>query len=398
MRRGPIDFPCLTFTRTRIASSQIMIDRQNASPSSPSFTNEDRAYMSRALSLAERALYTTSPNPRVGCVIVRDGSVVGEGWHERPGGAHAEVNALAQARGEAAGATVYVTLEPCNHFGRTPPCVNALIESKVARIVAASRDPNRIAQGGFERLREAGIRVESGLLNDEARELNIGFFARLERGRPWLRMKIAASLDGMTALDNGKSQWITHPEARKDGHHFRARSCAVLTGIGTVRDDDPQLTVRDVETTRQPHRVLIDSRFEVPLNAKILAGGNVLVAGALDDPARIQALQSAGPEVLVLPNPHGKVGLSDLVAELGRRGWNEIHVEAGTKLNGSLMREGLIDEIVVYLAPCLIGDSGRGMFNLPKLESLDARVPLTIRDVRMIGPDVRVIARVAARP
>lgn len=362
------------------------------------FTDEDRAYMSRALSLAERALYTTSPNPRVGCVIVRDGRVVGEGWHERPGGAHAEVAALAKARGEAAGATVYVTLEPCNHFGRTPPCVQALLESKVARIVAAIQDPNPIAQGGAERLREAGIRVEFGLMEDEARELNIGFFARHARGRPWLRMKIAASLDGMTALDNGKSQWITHAEARRDGHHFRARSCAVLTGIGTVRDDDPQLTVRDVETTRQPLRVLIDSRFDVPLNAKILAGGNLLVAGALDDAAKIRALQSAGAEVLVLPNPHGKVELADLVAELGRRGWNEIHIEAGNKLNGSLMREGLIDEIVVYLASSLIGDSGRGMFNLPKLESLDARIPLTIRDVRMIGPDVRVIARVGTHP
>jgi diaminohydroxyphosphoribosylaminopyrimidine deaminase / 5-amino-6-(5-phosphoribosylamino)uracil reductase len=364
----------------------------------PSFTDEDRAYMSRALSLAERALYTSSPNPRVGCVIVRDGRVVGEGWHERPGGAHAEVAALATAGGDAAGATVYVTLEPCNHFGRTPPCVHALVESKVARVFAATQDPNPIAQGGAERLRESGIRVDFGLLEDEARELNIGFFARHARGRPWMRMKIAASLDGMTALDNGKSKWITHAEARRDGHHFRARSCAVLTGIGTVRDDDPQLNVRDVETTRQPLRVLIDSRFEVPLNAKILTGGNVLVAGALDDTAKIQALQSAGAEVLVLPNPHGKVELADLAAELGRRGWNEVHIEAGNKLNGSLMREGLIDEIVVYLAPSLIGDSGRGMFNLPTLTSLDLRVPLTIRDVRMIGPDVRVIARVGTLP
>ncbi len=377
----------------RIANPLIMAARQT---DTPTFTDEDRAYMTRALSLAERALYTTSPNPRVGCVIVRDGRVVGEGWHERPSGPHAEVAALAQAGGDTEGATVYVTLEPCNHFGRTPPCANALVEANVARVVLAGRDPNPIAQGGAERLRAADIRVEFGLMENEAHELNIGFFARHARGRPWVRMKIAASLDGMTALDNGKSQWITHAEARRDGHHFRARSCAVLTGIGTVRDDDPQLTVRDVETARQPLRVLVDSRFEVPLTAKILAGGNVLVAGAVDDAAKIQELEMAGAEVLVLPNPHGKVELPALLGELARRGWNEIHVEAGHKLNGSLMREGLVDEIVVYLAPSLIGDRGRGMFNLPVLTSLDGQVPLTIRDVRMIGPDVRLIARVRA--
>jgi len=358
------------------------------------FSEEDRAYMSRALSLAERGLYTTSPNPRVGCVVVRDGRVVGEGWHERAGAAHAEVMALAQAGGEAAGATAYVTLEPCNHFGRTPPCVDALLAAQVTRVVAASRDPNPMANGGAERMRAAGIRVEFGLLADEARELNIGFFARHERGRPWVRMKIAASLDGMTALDNGQSQWITHAEARRDGHHFRARACAVLTGIGTVKDDDPQLNVRDVPTTRQPQRILVDSRFEVAPSARILAGGNVLVAGAVDDPKRTDPLQAKGCEVLVLPNPHGKVELPDLFAELGRRGMNEVHVEAGTRLNGSLLREGMVDELVVYLAPGIIGASGRGMFHLPALERLEDQVRLTIRDVRMMGPDVRVIARV----
>jgi diaminohydroxyphosphoribosylaminopyrimidine deaminase / 5-amino-6-(5-phosphoribosylamino)uracil reductase len=362
--------------------------------SAAAFNDEDRAYMSRALLLAERALYTTSPNPRVGCVIVRNGAVVGEGWHVRPGEAHAEIAALGQARGEAEGATVYVTLEPCNHFGRTPPCVNALIDAKVARVVAASRDSNPIARDGAGRLQAAGVIVEFGLMEDAARELNIGFFARHTRGRPWVRMKIAASLDGRTALDNGTSQWITHALARQDGHHFRARSCVVLTGIGTVRDDNPQLTVRDVVTPRQPLRVLVDSRLEVPLDAKILAGGNVLVAAATKDAAKIQALEAIGAKVLVMPNPHGKVELPDLLDELGRRGWNEIHVEAGNRLNGSLLREGLIDELVVYLAPSLIGDSGRGMFSLPALASLDEQVRLTIRDVRMIGPDVRVIARV----
>jgi diaminohydroxyphosphoribosylaminopyrimidine deaminase / 5-amino-6-(5-phosphoribosylamino)uracil reductase len=363
-------------------------------PPTPAFNDEDRAHMSRALMLAERALYTTSPNPRVGCVVVRNGAVVGEGWHERPGEAHAEVAALAQAQGTAKGATVYVTLEPCNHFGRTPPCVNALIDAKIARVIAASRDPNPLASEGAARLRAAGIQVEFGLMEEAARELNIGFFARHTRGRPWVRMKIAASLDGRTALDNGKSQWITHAPARQDGHHFRARSCVVLTGIGTVRDDNPQLTVRDVATTRQPLRVLVDSRLEVALDAKVLAGGNVLVAAATTDAAKIQALEAIGAEVLVMPNPHGKVELPDLLTELGRRGWNEIHVEAGNRLNGSMLREGLIDEIVVYLAPSLIGESGRGMFSLPSLASLDEQVPLTIRDVRMVGPDVRIIARV----
>lgn len=353
--------------------------------------------MARALEIAERALYSSPPNPRVGCVLVRAGRIVGEGWHEKPGGAHAEVLAIADAGAHARGATAYVTLEPCNHFGRTPPCVDAVIKAGIARVVAATPDPNPIARGGAARLRAAGIDVDFGLLADRARELNVGFFARIARGRPWLRMKLAASLDGQTALDNGASQWITGPQARRDGHHFRARACAVLTGIGTVKDDDPQLTVRDVQTARQPPRVLIDSRLEVSLDARILQGGNVLIAAAHDDRARVAALQALGAEVVVFPNPHGKVELADLLGELARRGWNEIHVEAGTKLNGSLLRAGLVDEIVVYLAPSLLGASGRGMFNLPALTSLDQRVQLEIRDACMIGPDLRVIARVIGR-
>ncbi len=361
------------------------------------FTPAEHAHMARALELAERALYSSPPNPRVGCVLVRDGRIVGEGWHEKPGGPHAEVLAIADAGERARGATAYVTLEPCNHFGRTPPCVDAVINAGIARVVAASPDPNPIAKGGADRLRAAGIAVEFGLLADRARELNVGFFARIARGRPWVRMKVAASLDGQTALDNGVSQWITGPDARRDGHHFRARACAVLTGIGTVKDDDPQLNVRDVPTSRQPPRVLIDSRLDVPLDARILHGGGVLIAAAREDRARIEALQAKGAEVVVFPNPLGKVELPDLFAELARRGWNEIHVEAGTKLNGSLMREGLIDELVVYLAPSLLGESGRGMFNLPVLTSLQQRVALEIRDARMIGADLRVIARVVGR-
>ncbi len=358
------------------------------------FSAADQQYMAQALALAERGLFTTSPNPRVGCVIVRDGTVVGTGWHERAGEAHAEVIALRDAGTRAAGGTVYVTLEPCSHHGRTPPCTDALIAAEVARVVAACEDPNPLVAGqGLARLRAAKIDVSVGLLSEPARELNIGFVARMTRGRPWVRMKVAATLDGKTALGNGRSQWITGPEARRDGHAFRARACAVLTGIGTVKDDDPQLTVREVPTTRQPLRVLVDSRLEVPLSARILEGGQVLVAAAVEDPARTAALTACGAEVLAIPNAAGKVELGDLMAELGRRELNEIHVEAGFKLNGSLLAAGVVDELLIYLAPSLIGESGRGMFNLPELTDLAARVQLSIRDVQQIGADLRILAR-----
>ncbi|MBX6392056.1 MAG: bifunctional diaminohydroxyphosphoribosylaminopyrimidine deaminase/5-amino-6-(5-phosphoribosylamino)uracil reductase RibD [Burkholderiales bacterium] len=355
----------------------------------------DHDYMRRALELAARGLYTTTPNPRVGCVIVRDGAIVGEGFHERAGEPHAEVLALRTAGERARGATVYLTLEPCAHYGRTPPCADALIEAGVARVVAAMRDPNpRVAGGGFEKLRAAGIAVETGLMEEQARALNIGFVSRMTRGTPWVRLKVAASLDGKTALANGKSQWITSVEARRDGHAFRARACAILTGIGTVRDDDPRLDVREVETPRQPLKVLVDSRLEAPLDAKLFQSGKVLVAAAVNDEARIAALQARGVEVVVLPNAGGKVDLAELMRELGRRELNEIHVEAGFKLNGSLMREGLVDELLVYLAPSLLGESPSGMFNLPRIEDLDARWRLEFQDVARIGPDVRLLARV----
>jgi len=361
------------------------------------FSPQDNEYMAQALALAERGLFTTTPNPRVGCVIVRDGAVVGAGWHERAGEPHAEVIALREAGPRAAGATVYVSLEPCSHQGRTPPCTDALIAAKVARVVAACEDPNPLVAGeGLARLRAAGIDVGVGLMSETARELNIGFVSRMTRGRPWVRMKVAASLDGKTALGNGRSRWITGPEARRDGHAFRARACAVLTGIGTVKNDDPQLTVRDVPTPRQPLRVLVDSRLEVPLDARILEGGNVLIAGASQDRARAAALAARGAEVLSIPNAAGKVELGKLMTELGRRGLNEVHVEAGFKLNGSLVAAGVVDELVVYLAPSLIGESGQGMFNLPALKDLAASVRLEIRDVRRIGPDVRILARLVA--
>ena len=355
----------------------------------------DQQAMAEALRLAHNGLYTATPNPRVGCVIVRDGRTLGTGWHEKAGGPHAEVVALRAAGSEARGATAYVSLEPCSHRGRTPPCVDALIEAGIARVVAAMQDPNpRVAGSGFAKLRAAGIQVESGLMPDEARELNIGFVSRMNRGRPWVRMKIAASLDGRTALANGRSQWITGPGARRDGHAWRARACAVLTGIGTVRDDDPQLNVREVETSRQPLKVVVDSRLELPLSAKLLGSGKVLVAAAVANKDGIAALQDKGAEVVVLPNARGKVDLPELMRELARRELNEVHVEAGVKLNGSLLAEGLVDELLVYLAPGILGDGARGMFSLPALSDLAQRRLLQFAGVQTIDGDLRILARV----
>jgi diaminohydroxyphosphoribosylaminopyrimidine deaminase/5-amino-6-(5-phosphoribosylamino)uracil reductase len=361
------------------------------------FTDADREFMRRALALAERGLFTTTPNPRVGAVVVRGGELVGEGFHARAGESHAEVNALRAAGSRAAGATVYVTLEPCNHHGRTPPCVDALVAAKVARVVAAMIDPNpKVSGKGFDALRAAGIEVASGLLEDEARQLNIGFVSRLTRGRPWLRLKLAATLDGKTALASGASQWITGAAARRDGHRWRARACAILTGIGTVRDDDPRLTVRDVDTTRQPLKVLVDSRLEVPLAARILEGGNLLVAAAIDSREKVDALRDRGAEVVVLPNDSGKVELGDLARELARRALNEIHVEAGFKLNGSLVAAGLVDELLVYFAPSVIGAGGRGMFDLPAIQRLADAPRLRLLELQPVGEDVRLRARFGA--
>lgn len=359
------------------------------------FSPADQQHMAEALRLAAMGLYTATPNPRVGCVIVRDGEAVGTGWHEKTGGPHAEVLALRAAGARARGATAYVSLEPCSHHGRTPPCVDALIEAGVARVVAAMQDPNsQVAGSGFAALRAAGIAVESGLMQDEARALNAGFVARMSRGRPWLRMKIAASLDGRTALANGKSQWITGPEARRDGHAWRARACALLTGIGTVRDDDPQLDVREVETSRQPLKVVVDSRLQLPLSAKLLARGKVLVAAAVDDRIAITALQDKGAEVVLLPNAQGKVELTELMRELARRELNEVQVEAGYKLNGSLLGAGLVDELLLYLAPSILGDSACAMFNLPELTDLAQKRLVQFADVQTIGSDLRILARV----
>jgi diaminohydroxyphosphoribosylaminopyrimidine deaminase/5-amino-6-(5-phosphoribosylamino)uracil reductase len=359
------------------------------------FTTADHEFMGQALELAGRGLYTTTPNPRVGCVIVGNGVVVGTGWHEKAGMPHAEALALKAAGTRSRGATLYVNLEPCSHHGRTPPCVDAIIDAGVERVVAAMQDPNpKVAGAGFARLRAAGIAVEHGLMEGEARELNFGFFERMTRGRPWVRMKIAASLDGRTALANGKSQWITGEAARADGHRWRARACAILTGFGTVRDDDPQLNVRGVDTPRQPLKIVVDSKFETPPSARLLKDGKTLVVGAANEERKIAALKAAGAEAITIRNDQGKVELFKLMEELARRELNEIHVEAGTKLNGSLLQAGVVDELLVYLAPSVIGDSGRGMFHLPELTELSRSTPLKIREVERVGEDLRILARV----
>lgn len=356
----------------------------------------DHEFMRRALELAARARYHATPNPRVGCVLVRDGRILGEGCTQPPGSNHAEIEALLDMRRnghDAHGSTAYVSLEPCSHFGRTPPCATALIEARVGRVIVAVEDPNPLVAGkGMEMLRSAGIDVRCGLLQHEATEMNIGYFARMNRGRPWARMKIAASLDGKTALGNGVSQWITSEAARADGHAWRARSCAILTGIGTVRQDNPQLNVRLVQTSRQPLKVLVDSRLEVDPQARLFDSEPVLVASARDDETKVRMLRDKGVEVIELPNAEGKVDLVALMRELGRRGINELHVEAGFKLNGSLVRAGVIDELLLYVAPLLIGEA-QGMVHLPALSDLAQARRLVFHDVSAVGEDVRILAR-----
>ncbi len=357
------------------------------------FTAEDHAHMARALQLAARGLYTTTPNPRVGCVIVKDGQVLGEGWHERAGEPHAEIHALRAAGPAARGATAYVSLEPCSHHGRTPPCANALIDAGVARVVAAMRDPNpQVAGNGIELLTLTGVRAEVGLMAAEAEALNIGFVSRMTRGRPWLRLKTASSLDGKTALNNGQSQWITGAAARADVQRWRARSCAILTGVGTVLADDPQMTVRGLDIGRQPLKVVLDSRLRTPPTARILAGG-ALVIGAADLPERRAALSAAGAEVLLLPGADGRIDLEALLAELGRRGVNELQVEAGSVLNGALLAAGLVDEWLAYVAPKVMGDAARGLFGLPELTEMTACRDFRLHQLTQVGADLRLRLR-----
>jgi diaminohydroxyphosphoribosylaminopyrimidine deaminase/5-amino-6-(5-phosphoribosylamino)uracil reductase len=349
-----------------------------------------------ALELAAKGMNTTTPNPRVGCVIVKENQIIGTGYTQPVGHAHAEVQALNDVadRGfDAEGATVYVTLEPCSHHGRTPPCADALIRARVARVVAAIADPNPLVAGqGLAKLEAAGIQVTCGVLEQEAREINIGFLSRMQRGKPWVRMKTAASLDGMTALHDGTSQWITGQEARADGHVWRARACAILTGIGTVMEDDPQLNVRAIDTPRQPQRIVVDSHLQISPHARVLDGGGTWIVAAQADAAKEKILRDLGHEVILLPNESGKVDLPALITELGRRQINELHVEAGFKLNGSLIREGCVDELLVYLAPSLLGDAQR-MFNLAPLDTLEHKKSLSFHEVKQIGPDLRILAR-----
>jgi diaminohydroxyphosphoribosylaminopyrimidine deaminase/5-amino-6-(5-phosphoribosylamino)uracil reductase len=348
-----------------------------------------------ALSLAALGLRLTSPNPRVGCVIVGTaGQILGQGHTQRAGGAHAEIMALRDAaeRGlSVQGATVYVTLEPCAHQGRTGPCCDALIAAGVGKVVASLEDPNpKVAGQGFARLRAAGIAVEVGPGAAESRELNIGFFSRMIRKTPWVRLKVAASLDGQTALENGASQWITSEPARADGHAWRARACAVLTGIGTVLEDDPRLDVRLVDTPRQPHLVVVDSRLETPLDAQLFIPGRQLyIYTAVANPARKAALEAKGATVIPCLGSGGKVDLAAMLRDLAQREINELHVEAGHKLNGSLVREGLVDEFLVYLAPKLLG-TGQGMVHI-------GPVALDFRETVQIGPDLRILARIPGR-
>jgi diaminohydroxyphosphoribosylaminopyrimidine deaminase/5-amino-6-(5-phosphoribosylamino)uracil reductase len=364
------------------------------------FSAQDTLHMTSALALAREALFLTSPNPRVGCVIVgANGEVLGNGHTQRAGEAHAEVMALRDAQAkhhDVKGATAYVTLEPCSHQGRTGPCCDALAATGVARVVVAVQDPNpQVAGQGIARLRAAGVQVDVGLLETQAQELNIGFFKRMTHGTPWVRMKVAASLDGQTALDNGVSQWITSAPARDDGHAWRARACAVLTGIGTVHEDDPQLDVRAVHTPRQPTLVVMDSQLETPLTAKLFTPQRaVWIYCATDNAERRQALEAKGAQVICLPNPSGKVDLAAMLKDLGQKQINEVHVEAGHKLNGSLLREGLVDELLTYIAPKLVGQ-GRGMTNLGPFTSLDDAKALSFHEVTQIGPDLRILARLS---
>lgn len=362
------------------------------------FSAFDYTCMAEALQLAERGLYSSDPNPRVGCVLAKQGRVIGRGFHRKAGEAHAEVNALHDAGSEARGATAYVTLEPCSHTGRTPPCADALIASGVTRVVAAMQDPNpQVAGRGFEKLKMAGIGTACGLMAAQSHALNSGFISRMRRGRPWLRSKLAVSLDGRTALGNGVSKWISSEPAREDAQRWRARSSAILTGSGTVLADDPALTVRldgGEGAWRQPMRVVVDSILRITPSAKLFKGpGKTCIATLESDVRKHQPLLAAGATVLVMPALDGHVDLSTLLGALAEQECNEVLVEAGPVLNGALLRAGLLDELIIYMAPHLLGDGARGMFALPPIAEMQARHALVLTDVRQIGDNIRMILR-----
>ncbi|WP_407079249.1 bifunctional diaminohydroxyphosphoribosylaminopyrimidine deaminase/5-amino-6-(5-phosphoribosylamino)uracil reductase RibD [Candidatus Methylospira mobilis] len=359
---------------------------------------QDAVFMAHALRLAEQALNLTHPNPRVGCVLARDGILVGEGWHQRSGGGpHAEVYALKQAGNAARGATAYVTLEPCSHYGKTPPCADALIAAGVSRVVAAMQDPNPLVAGkGMRKLAQAGIETALGLLGAEAERLNRGYCRRMRSGRPWLFSKIAMSLDGRTALASGESKWISSEASRHDVQRLRASCAAVLTGVDTVLADDPALTVRLpglLERSRAPDRVVLDTQLRFPVDAQMLKlpGRTLIYTGEQADMSRVRSLEAAGADVVPLPlSGSGRLDLAFVADELGRAGFNEVMIEAGATLNGALLQAGLIDEWVIYQAPCALGDSGRGIFSLPELARMSERPEFKFVDFRFVGPDIRL--------
>lgn len=356
----------------------------------------DARWMRHALALAETSLYITAPNPRVGCVIVRDEVILGQGATQQAGGPHAEIVALrdAAAKGhDTQGATVYVTLEPCNHHGRTPPCVDALISAKVGRVAIAMCDPNPLVGGqGLARLREAGIAVTLGVCAQDALALNVGFVSRMVRGLPWVWVKSGISLDGHTALPGGESQWITGPLARADGHQWRARSCVVLTGIGTVRSDNPRLNVREVDTPRQPIRAVIDARFEIDENAQLFDGEKIWLFVCRNDPAKAERLAQRNIEVVVMPSTSAGVDLPSVMRWLAAHQVNEVHVEAGARLSGALLETGSVDELLVYMAPLLLGQ-GRGMADMPAVPALDAAERFEFVEATAVGTDMRLRLR-----
>jgi diaminohydroxyphosphoribosylaminopyrimidine deaminase/5-amino-6-(5-phosphoribosylamino)uracil reductase len=360
------------------------------------FDAADHGYMAEALRLAELGLYTTDPNPRVGCVVVKDGRVVGRGFHKKAGEAHAEVLALKEAGAEAKGATLYLTLEPCSHQGKTPPCADALVAAGVARVVAAMTDPNpKVSGQGFARLKAAGIQVMQGLMETPARALNPGFISRMTRGRPWVRTKLAVSLDGRTALATGESRWISGDAAREDVHRWRARSSAVLTGIGTLLADDPSFSVRLPGEWRQPLKVVVDTNLSTPASAKLFKQqpDAVYIATAVDDPEEHEPLLDVGASIQVFPERRGFMDLKAILESLVEMECNEVLMEAGAGMNGALLAAGLVDELILYMAPSILGDSAKGMFSLPPLASMQERREFEVKDTRMVGTDLRLILR-----
>ena len=365
--------------------------------SSPHYSVDDYRFMADALRLARRGIYTTHPNPRVGCILVKNGTVLSAGWHEKAGQAHAEIVALQHAGEQSRDATVYVTLEPCAHHGRTPPCADALVEAGVKEVIIAMQDPNPLVAGqGISKLEQAGIKVKCGLLEQQAEELNRGFVGRMKSGRPWVTVKLGASIDGRSAMKSGKSQWITGAEARQDVQRLRAASSAILTGSGTVLADDPSLTVRFADISRQPLRVIMDSYLSIPDSAKVLNDNHPLLiaTAASEDDDRFQQLHKRGIDVRCFQARDGRVDARSLLQHLANDfSCNEILVEAGSVVCGNLLTNQLVDEIIIYMAPVIMGSAARGMFDIPGLERMSQKIELSVKDIRPVGRDWRVTAQ-----